>query len=453
MENRLKRMKIEETPVDETLRAKTRRAACKTRPSMRWVKPVAISAVAVAMTAVMLLTLLPSIASQTQDGDIAAAQQSAAPAQVSDAPVMVAAAVSETTAVSTITLDINPSIQLTVEQGAVTAVQAFNDDGAAIVLVTDIIGMTPMDAVDALVAELVAQGYITQGEEAALVITVSGCENDGLAEELKDRVRERVREMDMACEVVSASVSPEDVEAAQALGMSVGRYLIIKYIAEQEGISLEDAIAAYGSTKMKNLLDMVDDPDAVFENDGAFEDFIATLTPEQQAILQAALDAYKTTVKDAHKAFIEAGKVAQKTFIADKKAAQDAFKETHDNDAWKAAKTALKEQFYNAKATAKAQAQAAKEAAKQTFLEAIAGLELTDEQIAQLTAFVFDFEWDEPDFDDMDIEDADDKDDKDNEGDEDNDDKDDAAGKDKDKDNPGKGHDKDNKDDDEDSEG
>ena len=82
MENRLKRMKIEETPVDETLRAKTRRAACKARPSMRWVKPVAISAVAVAMTAVMLLTLLPSIASQTQDGDIAAAQQSAAPAQV-----------------------------------------------------------------------------------------------------------------------------------------------------------------------------------------------------------------------------------------------------------------------------------------------------------------------------------------------------------------------------------
>ena len=339
------------------------------------------------------------------------------------------------------------------EQGAVTAVQAFNDDGAAIVLVTDIIGITPMDAVDALVAELVAQGYITQGEEAALVITVSGCENDGLAEGLKDRARERIREMDMACEVVSASVSPEDVEAAQALGMSVGRYLIIKYIAEQEGITLEDAIAAYGSTKMKDLLDMVDDPDAIFENDGAFEDFIATLTPEQQAILQAALDAYKTTVKDAQKAFIEAGKVAQKAFIADKKAAQDAFKKTHDNDAWKAAKTALKEQFYNAKATAKAQAQAAKEAAKQTFLEAIAGLELTDEQIAQLMAFVFDFEWDEPDFDDMDIEDADDKDDKDNEGDEDNDDKDDAAGKDKDKDNPGKGHDKDNKDDDEDSEG
>ena len=404
-------------------------------------------------------------AAQSQSDDAVAAQTSGEasetpPAAVADEPVLVAAVTAE--AVSTITLDINPSIQLTVEDGLVTGALAYNDDGAAIVLATDVVGMTPMDAVDAIVSELAAQGYLTADEEAAVVITVSGGDEEGLAEELKDRVRERVREMDMACEVVSASVSPEDVEAAQALGMSVGRYLIIKYIAEQEGISLEDAIAAYGSTKMKDLLDMVDDPDAVFENDGAFEDFLATLTPEQQAILQAALDAYKTTVKDAQKAFIEAGKVAQKTFIADKKAAQDAFKETHDNDAWKAAKTALKEQFYNAKAEAKAQAQAAKEAAKQTFLEAIAGLGLTDEQIAQLTAFVFDFEWDEPDFDDMNIGDADDADDEDGEDDADDDDadddeeddEDDGEGKGHDKDNPGKGHDKtdDGADDDEEEE-
>ena len=91
-----------------------------------------------------------------------------------DAPVVVAAVTNAAAAVSTITLDINPSIELSVEMGLVTGALAYNDDGEAIVLEADVVGMTPSDAIDAIVDALVAEGYITAEEEAAVVITVSG---------------------------------------------------------------------------------------------------------------------------------------------------------------------------------------------------------------------------------------------------------------------------------------
>jgi hypothetical protein len=479
MDDKLKRMRIEGTPVGETLRQKTRReAARKSRTAkMRWGKPAAFgaAAVAVALAVVMLVSLLPLGAQPLPQDDTAAVAQSdstatAAPtAQASNAPVLVVAATPAITAVSYISLDINPSIQLTVKEGLVTAAVAYNDDGQGLVLYTNVVGMTPSDALDALVDELIAEGYMSAEEEAALVITVSGYENDGIAEGLKERAQERIREMEMVCSVVSAAVSPDDVAAAQALGLSVGRYLIITYIAEQEGITLEDAIALYSASNMTTLLGMVDDADAIFENDGAVAELINGLTPEQQAVLQAAIDAYKTTVKDAQKTFIDAGKAAQKAFISGKKDAQAAFKQTHDNKAWKQAKTALKDAFYTAKSDAKAAAQAAKAAAKQTFLEAVASLGLSDAQIAQMTAFVFDFDWDAPDFDGIEpgSDESEDKDegqddnDRDDDADDDDavdDDKNDDAdgdgdnGKGNDKENPGKGNDKPAKDKDDDEE-
>ncbi len=467
MEDKLKRLRIQGTPVDETLRQKTRRdAARKASPvGMRWMKPaVAVSAVALAV--VLLVSLLPLGAQLPQDDVSAVAQNTSAAtatplSPATDAPVLMPAVTNAASVVGTITLDINPSIELSVENGQVTALLAYNDDGQAIVLATDVTGMTPSDAVDALVAALIEQGYMTADEEEALVITVSGYENDGLAEGLKERAQERIREMEMVCAVISAAVSQSDVAAAQALGLSVGRYLIIKYIAEQQGMTLEDAIAMYSTSHMMTLLGMVDDPDAIFSYVG--DDLISGLTPEQQATLQAAIDAYKTAVKDAQKTFVDAGKAAQKAFIAGKKDAQADFKDSHDNDAWKQAKTALKDAFYTAKSDAKAAAQASKAAAKQTLLDAVAGLGLSDETIAQLTAFVFDFAWDTPDFDDMepdsDADDAVDEDkdvgkeqDKDvgkgDDKDEASDDKDSDKGGDKggDKENPGKGSDKPDKD-------
>ena len=106
---------------------------------------------------------------------------------------------------------------------------------------------------------------------------MSGSENEGLAEGLRDRAEECVKEMNMECEVISATVSGEDIEAAKSIGMSAGRYLIIQKIAEEEGISFLEAKEKYGESKMKDLLGMIEDVDDIFENDEEFEELIDTL--------------------------------------------------------------------------------------------------------------------------------------------------------------------------------
>lgn len=441
---------------------------------MKYSKKLLIAILAIILCLGMIFTGCASDVAISEK-NVKPAEASSTPSKASDVPVatVMQAAVPETQQVSYVTLDINPSIELTVTQGIVSAVRAFNDDGTDIILAGDVIGLIPHDAVDAIIGELAAQGYIDEEEDASLVITVSGSENDGLAESLKERANKRVSEMNLECEIISTTVSQEDIQQADERGMSVGRYLMYRYIAEDQDISFEQAAQKYGNAKMRELLDMADDLDDVFEDDEALETIIDGLTEAEQAILTAAVSAYKETVRSAQKAFIQAGKDAQKLFQDEKKKAQEEFQSDKDNDRWQRIKTQLKEQFSSAKEAARQTAFQAKAAATQAFLDAVSVLGLSGEVIDELLDYVFDFEWEDIDFDetpndddeeehDEDIDDDDDDDEQDENDDEDDDEQDenddeddddddgDENGNGKDKEHPGKG--RNNQDDDDDAE-
>ena len=126
-----------------------------------------------------------------------------------------------------------------------------------------------------MIQALIDGGYIdpTDETEPYLIITVSGASGEEADDQIAQRLREGAEDMlgglELRCRVGTADVSDEDVQAAKALGLSVGRYLLLAYIAGEEGIALDEAIATYGSMKIGVLMDMYQGADDLFDDGGS----------------------------------------------------------------------------------------------------------------------------------------------------------------------------------------
>lgn len=316
-------------------------------------------------------------------------------------PVTTAAATpvptaSEQSALSYVSLDINPSIKLTIMDGVVIEASAMSDDGEEIITGVDVAGLVPQDAVSALIEAIAALGYF-DAEDAALVITSSGADEEELMESLKDAARQTLDGLGLECEVTASCVEPEIVEEAKAAGLTPPRYLAIKYLAKKEGISFEEAKEKYGSMKMGALLKLCGHPRDVFGDkmDVDWDELINGLDPEQQQILEQAKNAYGQALRAAQSQFVQSKKDIQSQTQSKRAQIQNAYKETKDLAAYKQAKTQLQAEFAAQKREARQMFFAAKEQAKAQFREAVADLGFDEAVIKALLDWDYDAEWDE----------------------------------------------------------
>lgn len=307
-----------------------------------------------------------------------------------------------------VSIDINPSISLTVQYGVVFAAAAYNDDASGILLSVNVVGMTAEEAVAALINTFASEGYISaDNQDAAIVITVHGQNEQELVTSLEGAASASLEGLGITCDVVASAVEFEIAQEAEAVGMTPGKYMIVQYLAEQDGISFEEARALYADLSMKELLQMVSDVSGVFGEDAYvfLAGTVAGLTPEQLALLNAALADYKAAMKAAVKTYLQAKEDARDYFHTARDEAHEAFKATGDHEAWQSAKTAAKNEMERLYGVAKAAFKEAKVQATNVFVVAIAGLGLTDDQIAVLLEWNFDLDWDDTDWDES--EDAD----------------------------------------------
>lgn len=240
----------------------------------------------------------------------------------------IATFLSSTSKTYTVSLDVNPSIEFVVTDGLVTDVKPFNDDCTAIMLAVDVVGKTAEEAVRLCVAAMINEGYIAAGEdEPYLIVTVSN--GDQLvvedAAELLEKAAEGVLELqNVECKIRSAYVPDSVAAEAAALNLSTGRYIVIKVAAEKEGLTIEEAIALYGSTKINALMKSFPEAKDAFKNynksmeldddENEAEDD-TKMTPEQKALFQAARDTFHQEIKAANAAFF----LARNTLKADLK--------------------------------------------------------------------------------------------------------------------------------------
>lgn len=329
----------------------------------------------------------PVTAAPVQTAALAANLESTAP---SAAPAGTAQPI-ETEGVGYVSLDVNPSIQLAIKGGIVLGITAYNDDGESIILNCDVVGLTYENAVDQLIGTLAADGYLAPAEtDPSIVITAYGDVEDDLITDIETQAQESLTALGLECPIYASDVSDDIAEVAKSYGLTPGRYLLISYLADSEGLSMEDAIAKYEDMRMGDLTHLVGDALGMY---GDLSPLLEGLTDEQKAILTAAKEAYAEAMHAAAQAHREAKAAAIAAFKAAKEAAQQAFKDNKDKNAWKQAKTAAQQAFQQAKEDGKAMFEAAKAKARGDFMAAVAALGLDPALIENLLAWEFDFNW------------------------------------------------------------
>lgn len=146
---------------------------------------------------------------------------------------------------SRVTVDINPSIELIVDEDQkVVSVTALNDDGAIIISGEAIVGKTVEDAVKLIVNVSTETGYLVKGEVEAspnnVKISVSG--DSEYAKKLNDKLVESTKKF------LEDSGIKAGVEKVKAMAIEDLRKLVVKYSAYTEEevaeMSEEDLIKA-----------------------------------------------------------------------------------------------------------------------------------------------------------------------------------------------------------------
>jgi hypothetical protein len=168
-----------------------------------------------------------------------------------------------------VTIDVNPSIELKVSNGLVTEGLAYNDDGANVLSEVTVTGLPVNDAVKAYIAALSEKGYLaaSESEPCVLFTVVSGSETNVDVHELVKDTKKTMESLDIECEVKGAYASGETSQKAAALGLSSGRYIVMDNVAYKEGITVEEAAQKYSGYKMNELMKLLTDS-AAAEEDG-----------------------------------------------------------------------------------------------------------------------------------------------------------------------------------------
>lgn len=140
-----------------------------------------------------------------------------------------------------VSLDVNPSIEYTLNSfGRVLSVKAVNDDGEVITSELDVKNVDISKAVKITIDKLREGGYITDDENAGIVITISASNNEKaeeLAEELEEETQEYVEEIGETAEVEAEAVGKERVEEARTLGVTPGKLnLVQKLVDSTDGV-------------------------------------------------------------------------------------------------------------------------------------------------------------------------------------------------------------------------
>lgn len=123
------------------------------------------------------------------------------------------------TSACTISVDVNPSIELDVNRyDRVIAVQSFNEDGAALIAAKNLRFLDYREALSELLADDVMEPYLTQ--DYLIDITVFGTDNNKSGEILENLANDTSDYENVHC----TSGNSKDVKEAHAHGMSCGKY-------------------------------------------------------------------------------------------------------------------------------------------------------------------------------------------------------------------------------------
>lgn len=141
------------------------------------------------------------------------------------------------TPVAAISVDINPSLELTVNRfDRVIGVKGFNEDGEAVAAQVDLINMRYDEAVETLLESEALSPYLS---EDAFVSVAVACDEQEKGEAMRRQVQAGTAEC--PAEVSCTAGNSEDVEQAHEAGLSFGKYRAFEELqALDPSVTVED---------------------------------------------------------------------------------------------------------------------------------------------------------------------------------------------------------------------
>ena len=150
-----------------------------------------------------------------------------------------------TTAVATITFDINPSIELsTNDSNKVVKYQALNEDGETLLENINLKNLTIDKATEIIFNKAIELSYINMDDEDnAILVTVLDADEEE-QEEIGDLVETTItslsKEKAMKVEVIKQGITVELKESALEYGISNGKMMYITKISNQYNFDIEE---------------------------------------------------------------------------------------------------------------------------------------------------------------------------------------------------------------------
>ncbi len=163
------------------------------------------------------------------------------------------------TAASYVVIDINPSVELTVsEEGIVLSANAVNDDAAVLLAKVEVVGKTLEEASEVLAEKSIELGFISEGNNTEISITVCGTTLEietEIYEKIKGKFQAKVKEtchfnlgverdvlLSLKTELETLKAENPDNEAIQNL--NIARYrMIVSAMEKDSTLTLEAALA------------------------------------------------------------------------------------------------------------------------------------------------------------------------------------------------------------------
>ena len=162
--------------------------------------------------------------------------------------------------VTSIDLDINPSLELQVNTfGRVTKLKGLNADGLALVEKLDVEGMRYDEAMQRILISDPLEPYLENG--SLISITVIG-KDENLAEEMMSKVVCRAYAVAGEENVHYCQTDPETARAAREVGLCVVRYQVWQRLQETEPEITVEAVAMMPKEEVMRLADFekIDNP-------------------------------------------------------------------------------------------------------------------------------------------------------------------------------------------------
>lgn len=177
------------------------------------------------------------------------------------------------TADAHVSIDVNPSVELTINRfDRVIGAYAFNEDGVRILSGADLRWKTYNEAAGLVLSRIESGGYLTQ--DAIVSVTVQAANSDKeqvLCDTLRQFVAERTMPAYATAEVFP--VTSEDWSDAHGCNMSPARYLAIRELMEVDGEATLEAYSDSGISQIRQRTRECHDAHNIESNGGNSEQY------------------------------------------------------------------------------------------------------------------------------------------------------------------------------------